>query len=118
MMVLNESEGTAYTLEQQTAYLNLLRSGDGLKFYLFNHTIEESTRTALYNSFDYGHKVKDKDKADALDKEGMEAIQGVALDYVALLDSDDTAGAVEMRDEFTAEEWALVNQFLPEAVKA
>lgn len=111
--VLHETEGTAFTLEEQAEYLDLLRSGNALQFYLFNHTISEDKAIALYNSFDRNHKTKDKARVDELDSAGREALENVAMNYYACEESEDADGMQEIRADFTDNEWELVCQFLP-----
>ena len=114
MDLLNETEGMAYTLEQQAEYLGLLRDGKGLEFYLFNHTVSEETRNGLYNSFDYGHKVADKERAKELEANGLEQAQKTAFDYETMLSNGDTDGAKQIRDEFSDDEWKLIEKFMGE----
>lgn len=115
--VLHETEGVAYTLEEQSKYLELLRDGKALEFYLFNHTVSEEKRNSLYNSFEQGHKVKDKGRADELERAGLASAEETAVTVQALIESDDTDGLREIRAEFNDDEWPLIERFIPENLR-
>ena len=89
-----------YTLEQYSTYRVFLRSGNALDFYLYQRGLEDTTRDALYNSFEPGHKVKDKDLVDQLVKDGLKVLIDTAVSLEASLIIDDESGIEEILSEF------------------
>jgi len=102
--VLNEHEGTAYTIEQHTEYMSLLRDEDALGFYVFTKSLNEREQIALYNSSEKGHKMKDKDKCSKLLKEGHEKNEQIIMDLCACIDSEDNYGANEILESLNNKE--------------
>lgn len=115
--ILNEHEGTAYTLEQQAHYLTLLRNGDGLEFYAYRHTLPEHVWIALHNSFEKGHKVKGKEQANELEKAGVEAYNACIADLIGLANDDDSSGVQEILAELSPDAYQLVFKNLPQGVQ-
>lgn len=60
---LNEHEGIAYTLDQQSEYYSLMRNNDALGFFLFCRGLDEAAHIGLFNSFEAGAKTADKRRA-------------------------------------------------------
>jgi len=115
---LNEHEGMAYTLEQETKYKSLLRDQSAFAFWLYVKTLDQDAVSALYNSFEAGSKVKDKKAADQLEARGREEAEQHMLEYHDLLKQGDDVGAAQIRDEFTDEEWeALMAMYNAEPLK-
>lgn len=111
--VLNEHEGTAYTLEQQVHYMTLLNNGNGLEFYAFRHSIPERVWIALHNSFEKGHKVAGKAKANELERKGIDEFNACVADLISLCQSDDDHGVREILDELSPDALNLVMKSLP-----
>jgi recombination protein RecT len=111
--ILNEHEGTAYSIDEQNEYMALLRSDDALGYYMHCKQMDETKYIALYNSFAPGEKVKTKARADEMWKAGQEKFDSTLLDITALIESDDTSGIAEMREEFNERDWKMLTDSLP-----
>lgn len=115
---LNEHEGTAYTLEQQAHYLTLLRNGDALEFYAFRMSLPDHVWIALHNSFEKGHKVKGKEQANQLEKEGIDAYNACIADLISLVESEDADGVKEIIDELSDDARDLIMANIPQNVRS
>jgi hypothetical protein len=84
--VLNEHEGAAYSLEQQSEFQTLIEKGDVQRFYLYCASLDGATIEALYNSFQHGEKTKLKEAGRELYSQGVQWIQELAIDVMGKLD--------------------------------
>lgn len=101
---LHESEGTAFTIEQQGEYLNLLQNGDAVGMFLFTQSLKrenEQALIALYNNFEPGQKVENKKRSTALENAGREMLQEWAANLTACVTSDDAHGVAEIMEDMT-----------------
>ena len=104
----HEAEGTAYSLEEHAEYMNLFNAGGGLEFYLMRRRTDEDVWNALYNSFEKGFKVKNKEIADNLEKEGIAIIQDYASQIIEGSACDDKSSIEELVLELSEQELTLV----------
>lgn len=102
--VLNEHEGTAYTIEEHGEYLKHLREENALAFYLLRRRLPERVWIALYNSGEKGQKVKLKEAAAALEKAGIKQFNDIKDAIAEAVDSNDLSGLQEVVEELTQEE--------------
>ena len=97
--VLNQSEGTAYTIEQHTRYMEALKSEDALGFYELRHEVGTDAWAALFNSFPKGEKTRNKEKARDLEMKAS----GIIQDYISAIEEraeqDDSHGVSELISE-------------------
>jgi len=108
----HDAEGTAYSLEEHAEYMNLFNAGNGLDFYLMRRRTEEDVWNALYNSFDKGFKVKNKEIADNLEKEGIAVILEYVVEVADFKAMQDPGAAAETMSELSEEELKLVTDQL------
>lgn len=96
--VLNENEGSAYTIEQHEEFIGLINAGDaiGLAVFMRGLSVEEST--ALFNSFEAGAKTANKNKVRTLNSEGMAQFNETADRLAELARAGDDAGIAEILD--------------------
>lgn len=97
--ILNETEGTAYSIEQHTEYMASLQSQDELALWLFTRKTPEHVILALYNSFDKGQKSANKKLHADLEKAGLKRAYEIADDLIACIDCDDANGVLEITNE-------------------
>lgn len=109
--VLNQHEGTAYTIDQHGEYLELLRNEDALGFYLMRRNVGDTIWTALYNSGEKGQKVKLKQEAAELEKAGIEQFNAVRDAIAEAVEQKDATGLQEVVDELSPAE---LDGILPE----
>lgn len=114
VQVMHEAEGSAFTLEEQGKWLELLRSEDALGFFLYNSSLSEGAQIALFNSFEKGQKGKDKDHVRDMVREGSEIFQSHVADLGACLDSDDAEGVNEILTDYVGHEGRLISLLSPE----
>lgn len=114
---LHQAEGTAYSIEQHTEFMSLLHKGEALKFYMFRLTMEDHVWIALYNSFEKGEKVKGKEKAAALEKEGISQLNDIKDTLKQAVEGDDEGSVSEVLGELDAEEHAFVMKHVPPQVR-
>lgn len=114
---LHQAEGTAYSIEQHTEFMSLLHKGEALKFYMFRLTMEDHVWIALYNSFEKGEKVKGKEKAGALEKEGISQFNDIKDTLKQAAEGDDEGAVSEVLGELDAEEHAFVMKHVPPQVR-
>jgi len=108
----HDAEGTAYSLEEHAEYMNLFNAGNGLYFYLMRQRTQEDVWNALYNSFEKGFKVKNKEIADNLEKEGIAVIQDYAQQIVEGYKNGYTSSVEELVLELSEQEIGLVTERL------
>ena len=109
---LHQSEGTAYTIEQHTEFMELLRKGDALKFYMMRLSLPDHVWIALYNSFDKGHKVEGKKQAAELENQGIAQFNDIKDAIHDAVASDDRGAVEEVLGELDADERAFVLKHL------
>ena len=102
--ILNEHEGTAYTLEQHTEYMSRLRHGQELSFYIYTKSLTEQESIALSNSFEKGQKTNDKERCRELSKKGFEIYEKIMADLSACIETDDDVGTQEILDSLSKDE--------------
>lgn len=96
--VLNEHEGTAYTIEQHVKFMELFNSGDCVGIHVFLCGLDEDVQTALFNSFEKGHISSGKAKIREMQKSAQDQIDQWGADIIACYDSDDDSSANEILD--------------------
>ena len=102
--VLNQSEGTPYTIEQHTRYMELFHSGNATEFYLFSLEVGTETWIALFNSFPRGEKTKNKAIARELETQGAQALDDYLREMDTFSASDDVSGVMQLACELNSEE--------------
>ena len=110
IQVLNEHEGTSYTLEQQAEYLGYIRSEDALSFYLMRKRLPDHVWISLYNSGEKGQKVKLKEAAIDLEKKGVSIFNEVIASTHDAATSGDRSAMEEIIGELSESE---LNEMLP-----
>ena len=92
---LNETEGLAYTIDQHTEYLRLLRASDALEFYIYTRSLSAEESIALFNSFAAGAKTADKQRARELESAGSQLFEDTVIRLRDCVERDDDAGVEE-----------------------
>ena len=105
VQVMDESEGLAFSTEDQNEYMGMLRDGKALEFYLWCRQQPESKVIALYNSFDKGQKVKQKQLADETMAKGRDLADEAYSQWSDLLAIGDTDGANQIREDWSDDDW-------------
>ena len=85
---LNEHEGMAFTIEQQTEFMRLLRDDDAIGFYVFVKGLEVEAHQALFGSFEAGQKTADKNRARDLIQRGAEEFNATLVRLRECRDDD------------------------------
>ena len=99
--VINEHEGIAYTIEEQTEFKRLIDNNDAVGVFLFCLTLPEETYSALYYSFPQGEKTKYQKKIVDLRAEGRKQIEEELLpQLIEYIDNADYHGAMEILGEY------------------
>lgn len=93
---LNETEGVAYTLEQHTEYLRLIRSGDAIGLFVFSRSLSVDESTALFNSFDAGAKTADKARVRELVAAGSDEFNDTVARLIELAQAGHGLGIEEI----------------------
>lgn len=93
---LNETEGMAYTLDQQAEYLRLIRAGDAIGLYVFTRGLNVDEATALFNSFDAGAKTADKARVRELTSSGADQFNETVDRLIELAQGDHEMGISEI----------------------
>jgi len=83
-----------YTDAQRNTYIELIEQGEALAFRNFYITLNEDVKIALFNSFDKGEKVSNKNKVNELDKAAIEAVL-LTVDEIAQAVAEDANNAVD-----------------------
>lgn len=109
---LHQSEGTAFTIEQHAEFMELLRKGDALKFYMMRLSLPDHVWIALYNSFDKGHKVEGKKQAAELETQGIAQFNDIKDAIHDAVASDDRGAVEEVLGELDADERDFVLKHL------
>ena len=113
--VSHESEGTAYTLEEHAEYMKYFNSGQGLEFYLMRCRTSEEVWNALYNSFEKGQKVKNKQHADSLEASGVEIIGDYVTQLNDAVENNDVDALTQLVEELNTQEMQIIRGLLPPA---
>lgn len=103
--LLDAQEGMAFTIEEQNHYMGMLRDQRCLEFYLWCRQAPEDKVIALYNSFEPGQKVKQKELADRTLAKGRDLAESVYQEWVELVAKGDEAGAEQIREEWSEADW-------------
>lgn len=112
--VLHETEGTAYTLEQQAEFMGYIRSEDALGLVAMSRKVPQNVWIALFNSFERGQKTAGKDQARKLERRGHEMLDEYANALAARADEQDAPGAQELLAELTEDQREMVLERVPE----
>jgi len=115
---LHESEGMAFTIEQQSRYMELLKSGEALDFYLHRLEVGDEAWSAMFNAFPKGEKTKTKDAARKLEQEGHEHYRIIDVDLQSMVDAEEAHGVREIIDELTPEQRKHFAEHFPDWDKA
>ncbi len=103
-----------YSNYQHDKYLELMDAGDPLDFYLFHVMLPDDVRNSLYNSFEPGFKVSNKQiVADLLNKGNEEAIN-ISAWIIEWLDTNALDAVEEIKNDFTTVEWKHITDLLPD----
>lgn len=117
VMVSHQAEGIAYTIEQHAEFMSALQNEDALGMYLFRMRTEDTAYIALYNSFEKGQKVANKQKAAELDRAGLDKAMEIVADLEAAIDSEDTHGAFEVIESFSDQDFKVIEALLSQEHK-
>lgn len=112
--VLHETEGTAYTLEQQAEFMGYVQSDDALGLYTMSRRTPQHVWTALFNSFEHGQKTSGKQKVRDLENKGLAIITEYAESLAGRAEDQDAPGAQELLAELSEEQREIVLERLPE----
>lgn len=112
--VLHQTEGMAYTLEQQAEFMGYVQSEDALGLYAMSRRTPQNVWIALFNSFKHGHKTAGKEKVRELEKRGYQQVLAYADSLTERAEQDDAPGAQELLAELTEEQRDLVLANVPE----
>jgi recombination protein RecT len=110
---LHDSEGMAYTLEQQSDYLELIKNDDAIGLITFKNKVGVDIWMALYNSFEKGKKTENKAIVSGLERKAFDMLSEYCLDIKAALELDDIEGALETYNDLDPE---LINPLLGDTV--
>lgn len=115
--VVNEHEGTAFTLEQQSEYLELIHSERALDLFLFQKRVGEDVYVALGNahraSIPRGEKQKGAAVVNELYSKGCNLFQEASANLQACAESQDDAGCMEILSEFDGPAQELLIESIP-----
>ena len=111
--VLNEHEGMAYTLEEQSRFLDLLRSKDATGLFLFMRSLPVSAQAGLFNSFEKGRKTAEKEAVRALQTQGGAILHDAVERITELAHKEDPHGIAEVMAELSDAERDFVTGQLP-----
>ena len=111
---LNETEGMAYTLEQQAEYLRLIRAGDAIGLFVFSRGLSVDESTALFNSFEAGAKTAEKARVRELVAAGADQFNDTVARLIELAQAGHSLGIEEIMDDLSG----LVRQALIDAMPA
>lgn len=95
---LNETEGLAYTIDQQAEYLRMIRAGDALGLYVFCRGLSFDEQTALFNSFEAGAKTADKARVRELTAAGADQFNDTVSRLIELAQGGHELGIEELLD--------------------
>jgi len=87
-----------YSAEQKQYFDQMIVKGDAIGMYVLQRTIDESTFTNLYHSFERGQKGKYQEMIRKLLEEGASRITDCVTAITDSLDSGDDAGVLEIVD--------------------
>lgn len=96
--VVNEHEGTAYSLEEHAKFSELIHKKDAVGLTVMLSGLDEDTQTALFNSFEKGKISSGKQAVRDLQAQASNIIEEWGADYLSCLDSGDEEGAKQMLD--------------------
>lgn len=113
VQALHDSEGMAYTIEQQSDYLELIRKGDALGLLSFKNAVSETVWLALYNSFEKGKKTENKQLVTNLEKQAFNILTEYSLDIKKAIEMEDIDGALEIYNDL---EPGLINPILGDSL--
>lgn len=96
------------TPDQKEYFDSLIEGNNAWGMYVLRQTIDPSTYTSLYNSFEKGTKGKYQRIVEELEKRGGEQFNQMSADLQACMTSDDVAGAKEIINELSNDELNLL----------
>lgn len=117
MAVSHESEGTAFTLEEKARFDSYIKQNNGLEMFFLSKELTESAWIALYNSFDKGTIVKNKENVNELEKDGRERFNSLLVDMAALVEDEDVDAILEILNECTEWQRGFILASLPPAAE-
>ena len=106
--VLNEHEGAAYTFEEQSRFLDLIRAEDATGIFLFMQSLPISAQVGLFNSFEKGKKTAAKEAVRALQAEGARILSEAVARISERAANGDQGGVSEVVGELSDDERAFV----------
>jgi len=105
---LHQTEGTRYSIDHHTRYMEALRDGDATAFYLLREEVGVDAWCALFNSFPKGEKTKQKNVARELESEGEQIISEYIKAVEDAAEAEDISGLAEVMDEMNERETEVV----------
>jgi len=103
IQALHESEGTAYTLDQQAEYMSLVREEDAIGLIAMQGRVSENVWSALFNSFEKGKKTEGKDRVRMLESKGFSELEKWAFQIGQSIEDEDWQGALEIYNDLPRE---------------
>jgi phage RecT family recombinase len=116
--ILTSPEIKDYTAEQKQYFDQLITQSSALGMLAFQQTLDESTFTNLYHSFEKGQKGKYQRIVDELLKSGRDQAAETVTAITEAVMRDDDAGTDEIVEELSAEEWSFIQTKLPAEINA
>lgn len=101
---LHESEGSAFTIEQQERFLSTLQEEDAVAFFALRYEVGDEAWCALFNSFPKGEKTRMKGRARQLEKKAAEVVRATDSDLQSAIDAEEPMAVREIIDEMSATE--------------
>ncbi|MEW5251222.1 recombinase RecT [Microbulbifer sp. 2201CG32-9] len=111
--ILTSPQIKDYTAEQKRYFDQLISQSSALRMLAFQKSLDDSTFTNLYHSFEKGQKGKYQRAVDDLLKSGEQQSQQVIADFTATASSDDPDGILEIYNELSLEEFDFIASRLP-----
>lgn len=97
--VLNEHEGSAFTIEEQKKFFDLIEKSDQMGLLMFTRHCDEEKMNALFNSFPEGQKTKKKNRVRELLAQAHQMIETAHERIPELIGMQDDDGLLEILDE-------------------
>ncbi len=110
---LHESEGSAFSLEEERRWNAALKKQDGYDLWLMQRELSEEAINGLFNSFEKGDKSAGKERVRVLVNQGQQVFDGALLDMQSAIDSGDDSAISEILEEASETEKALYIKHLP-----
>lgn len=110
--ILTTPEMGQYTAEQKEYFDQMITQSEAWNMFVFRKTIEESTYTNLYHSFEKGTKGKYQKAIDSLLAEGQELFNRYIADIEAATQSGDSFAVYEVIEDMPETEVELLKSAL------